>query len=547
AAAGGDPVHAHGAPVQQDYSWLAGGLPPQPPRAAQPAGVGAGGLPGGTQPAQPPARAPAQEEGGGGRRPAGSGRKTYSPEEYAAAAAAIQPGCEHWNVKDKTWPAGVCKPTIPAMRDEMKRRGGTPRTTMSAEDLCSWLYTHAMPPPAPGGGATQGGAGGAGSQPPTQPLPTTKSWVNKIHYPRLIECIRAHPVEFSKRDAKPSNRGELDGVDRNSAWRTIVAKFNDDDFQPVSMSTHSADWDDVLQDLDPSSRCGLSLNAKDGEKKFKELSSKLRKAYANFKKSGQGDKDHEPDQADQANDDDDDDEDAYDEADEDEGVDDSDDGHDTGSDFWDFCQGDVILLYAYKWLLLDGLLDSAIGDMPEGTTSNSDAPGETVQPRTDSSRRKSDASDALYAISGAVQAPVHIAQSALQKRVMHFASQAAKRKAQVLQAQLSAEKERHLAEVIDQIDRLQSSGKPVPARLVIKRDRLTRELDEEERQMAAGGGSDDEPHFEDDPLPSAPAAQSSKAAGKRARRAPTGVGGGGSRVGGSTSGARSPDDQGGAD
>ena len=110
AAAGGAPVHAHHEPDPNPYAWMAGGLPPRAP----PARVGA------------------------------PGRRMYSPEEYAAAARAIQPGCERWNVKE-SWPTGVCKPTIPAMKDEMKRRGGTVRTHMSAEDLCSWLHNNAMP------------------------------------------------------------------------------------------------------------------------------------------------------------------------------------------------------------------------------------------------------------------------------------------------------------------------------------------------------------------------------------------------------------------
>ena len=537
AAAGGAPVHAHHEPDPNPYAWMAGGLPPRAP----PAGVGAGGLPPGhpahdahgQQAAAAAAPQHAPDGRGDARRVGAPGRRMYSPEEYAAAARAIQPGCERWNVKE-SWPTGVCKPTIPAMKDEMKRRGGTVRTHMSAEDLCSWLHNNAMPAGG-GGGAGPAPEGEGGTQRPTQqPPPASCSWVNNLHYPRLIECIRAHPGEFSQRDAKPSNRVQLDGVDRNSAWRTIIAKFNDDSFQPVSASTHSQDWDDVLQDLDPSSRCGLTLSAKDGEKKFKELSSKLRKAYNNFKKSGQGDNDQE---AVCADDDDDDDEDA-------DAQDDSDGsaGGDTGSDFWDFCHGDTILLYAYKWLLLDGLLDSAIGDMPEGTRSNSNEPGETVRPRKDSTgSRRSDTSDALYAISGAMQAPVSIAQSALQKRVMHFASQAAKRKAQVLQAQLSAEKEKQLDEVTEQIDRLKSSGKPVPSRLLSKRDRLTRELDEEEQQMAAGGGADDDPEFEDDPPPPAPAAPSSKAAGKRVRKGTAGGGLGGGLGGGRGAGPQGSD------
>ena len=45
AVAGGAPVLAFGAHVQEDFAWLAGGLPPHAPCAAQPAGVGAGGLP----------------------------------------------------------------------------------------------------------------------------------------------------------------------------------------------------------------------------------------------------------------------------------------------------------------------------------------------------------------------------------------------------------------------------------------------------------------------------------------------------------------------
>ena len=69
AAAGGAPVHAHHEPDPNPYAWMAGGLPPRAP----PARVGA------------------------------PGRRMYSPEEYAAAARAIQPGCERWNVKE-SWP-----------------------------------------------------------------------------------------------------------------------------------------------------------------------------------------------------------------------------------------------------------------------------------------------------------------------------------------------------------------------------------------------------------------------------------------------------------
>ena len=46
--------------------------------------------------------------------------------------------------------------------------------------------------------------------------------------------------EFSQRDAKPSNRGELDGVDRNSAWRTIVAINVIDSL--VSLTKRSSTW-----------------------------------------------------------------------------------------------------------------------------------------------------------------------------------------------------------------------------------------------------------------------------------------------------------------
>ena len=107
AAAGDAPVAAPGQGDPQEYAWLAGGLPPMlppaAPQAAQPAGVGAGGLP-----HQTPGGPAANDAGGGavpargfgGRRNAGSGRKTYTPQEYAAAAAGIKPGCERWNVKE---------------------------------------------------------------------------------------------------------------------------------------------------------------------------------------------------------------------------------------------------------------------------------------------------------------------------------------------------------------------------------------------------------------------------------------------------------------
>ena len=85
----------------------------------------------------------------------GQGLDTVQGEEkltaMAAVAKTIKPGCEHWDVKDKTFPKEN-KPNAEALRAEVIRRDSTKRPAgWGIPKLCQWLHSHGPPPGETGG------------------------------------------------------------------------------------------------------------------------------------------------------------------------------------------------------------------------------------------------------------------------------------------------------------------------------------------------------------------------------------------------------------
>ena len=90
---------------------------------------------------------------------------------------------------------------------------------------------------------------------------------------------------------------------------------------------------------------------------------------------------------------------------------------------------------------------------------------------------------------------MRIAQSASQKKLVHYASEAVRQKTLALKEQLSADKERSLREVLASICEYQGRSEAIPPRLQMKKARLERELEEMEEQAEEDAV---EPDFADD-------------------------------------------------
>ena len=69
------------------------------------------------------------------------------------------------------------------------------------------------------------------ADPVPMPVPE-KRWRRIHHTTRLVMAIVEHKDEYIARDAKPANRLELEGADRNGVWIKIGETFNNPHFKP---------------------------------------------------------------------------------------------------------------------------------------------------------------------------------------------------------------------------------------------------------------------------------------------------------------------------
>ena len=130
-------------------------------------------------------------------------------EARRAAARAIVPGCEHWNVKSLDWPRGKLKPDAAALEYEIMRRDANRRPKgWSVHKKCEWLYQNAPPDAPPSQEEPDTQQFPAGPPPASQEpeINTSSRWSSASHGPRLWHAIAADKDGFLHRDEKPENR-----------------------------------------------------------------------------------------------------------------------------------------------------------------------------------------------------------------------------------------------------------------------------------------------------------------------------------------------------
>ena len=129
-----------------------------------------------------------------------------------AAARAIVPGCEHWDVKSPAWPRGLMKPDAAALEYEIMRRDANRRPKgWSLLKKCEWLFKNA-----PSESQSTQGEGPTQAAPPPRPprakepeVNTSQRWSVSLHGPRLWHAISIDKDGFLRRDERPENRCSL--------------------------------------------------------------------------------------------------------------------------------------------------------------------------------------------------------------------------------------------------------------------------------------------------------------------------------------------------
>ena len=161
--------------------------------------------------------------------------------------------------------------------------------------------------------------------------------------------------EFLQRDKKLT-RTQLDGKAKNSFWHSAAITFCD-----MSKTYDLIDFPGVESDRYANLKAGLlpttyALTAEKAKKEFGDFRTLLTKIYTRFKQSGEGDDVDEEKTAQEMQ----------------EGV-----TKPHGADFWDFCQGNAVIDYAYRFLKKKDALQNATCLMPAGSSFNS-TPGSTT-------------------------------------------------------------------------------------------------------------------------------------------------------------------------
>ena len=191
--------------------------------------------------------------------------------------------------------------------------------------------------------------------------PEEDSVVTRWSTPKMMRLLHVclsdqHFQEFLQRDKKLT-RAQLDAKARNSFWHAAAITFCD-----ASKTFDLMDFPGVDSDRYSSLKAGLlpttyALTAEKAKKEFGDFRTLLTKIYQRFKVSGEGDNVDEEKMAQEIQ----------------EGA-----PKPHGADFWDFCQGNAIIDYAYRFLKKKDALQNATCLMPTGSTFNS-TPGGAVE------------------------------------------------------------------------------------------------------------------------------------------------------------------------
>ena len=219
---------------------------------------------------------------------------------------------------------------------------------------------------------------GAPATAPAPPATTDKEqdedvvtrWSSSKMMRLLHVCLcDEHFQEFLQRDKKLT-RMQLDAKAKNSFWHAVAITFCD-----TSKTFDLMDFPGVDSDRYSSLKAGLlpttyALTAEKAKKEFGDFRTLLTKIYQRFKVSGEGDNVDEEKTAQEIQ----------------EGA-----PKPHGADFWDFCQGNAVIDYAYRFLKKKDALQNATCLMPAGSQFNS-TPGSTTEtqaakPRADKKRK----------------------------------------------------------------------------------------------------------------------------------------------------------------
>ena len=414
-----------------------------------------------------------QAEGGAALGPQPQGQEAEGVNEKVekqdAAARAIVPGAEFRDVKG-TWPRGMVKPDSKALKKEARRRSGC--NTIAGKQIEGMsmaqlqLYLSKTPPPAePPQVNGEGGQGAPAPAPAPQNVPPAPGadgderertkWCAVIHSPRLLMAIMHADCKtgFLERDKKVLDRAELDGAARNSSWQKIAVKFNDRDFKPALLVCDDETINELfVNNLNPSSAQGYVADASRLEDKFKTIRKLIKAALKKFRTSGMGDM----------------------------GMGDATEEEKTSrsyavysSKFYDYCDGNIDLMYWYEGAVKSGILESVAGEMPIHAKSTSDEPGKADKPRGKNSRKA--ALDVSW-MQRAFAKPVKLSKTADEKRASHHMTKVMRQECMFKKQATISQMMLNLERVVDLGLKFSEKQQPIPLHVTNMKAKLEKQL-----------------------------------------------------------------------
>jgi len=231
-------------------------------------------------------------------------------------------------------------------------------------------------------------------------IPVGKAnWSRAKCLPRMTNVFIQMREEFMLRD-KRLPRFMIDAKDHDWFWRKAADAFNRSDDDALNFNVlQNESYPEEVKSLDPYYREGYVTTASKLKAEFRDLRSAFMKCFANFQKSGMGEKDNVEEESDA------------------EGV--NEQAYVFSSNFFDFCKGDMCMYYFYCCATKFGLLKSAVVTMPVNSRHDGATVSKLSVPSSNSSKRDA----GLMKIGEALSAPIEIRLSKEQKELNRFKRQ----------------------------------------------------------------------------------------------------------------------------
>ena len=446
--------------------------------------------PTGLEPLQPPAGAPIHPQGNDVAQ-----ETTVESEltEKQKSARSIKPGCgiAVINVK-RAWPGGAgSKPSLVELKQELERRwhDEAPLWRVPGNWDLAKVVSKLLARNPPDADAAPGDLGQEPAKEPAkdpakegqrkkkkkrkrnnqdsdgeaeQPEVGGKRWNALTCFPRMIEAVVQHKVEFLKRFQKP-DRKELENGDRKSVWQDIAETCNDPTFKPTKLVSQDVQVDAEMYDkLSVSVVPGYIFTAGVCEKQLNNLSAKMRSAMTGFRRSGMG----EMCDLSQISDD--------------EKIALS--NTEYGAKFFNFVGTPPFapLAYCYEKMVIEqnNLLESVQAEMPASASHSSESQDRNVR-GTPTLLQAGDGGRGQQwrkSIVHALEAPVTLSKSADEKRTEFYEGRLAQVKLTTARMALGEALEKQLESIESKMDRMAERTQDIPTWMSAKKDRLTREL-----------------------------------------------------------------------